>query len=117
MGGSVSLVTPICGTLVRFFARVPPNVLFEIATGGELFGTLVIFTVERLTRVKSLVSVESVSSVEGLVTAIFLTGIRFLPCVDSTVDLELVRRDKGPLTPIKVTLVAEFSFMDLQVGL
>ena len=64
--------------------------LLQITPCCELFAAVVVFAVERFSRVDSLVSIKSVQRVERLVTAVFLTGIRSFPCVYPAVYFEAV---------------------------
>jgi hypothetical protein len=91
--------------------------LLQITSRCELFAAVVVFAVECLSGVDSLVSIQSVERVERLITAVFLTGVRSLPCVHPAVHFEAVRREEGLVAAVKITLVAEFAFVGLHVGL
>ena len=117
MRSNERLVTPISSALVRPLTSVLSNMLLQITSRCELFAAVVVLAVECLSRVDPLVSIQSVERVERLITAIFLTGIGPFPCVHPAVYFETVRGEKGFVTAIKITLVAEFAFVGLHMGL
>lgn len=68
-----------------------PSVLLEVAQGCEDFQAPILATVECFARVNSLVCLQPVKRVEGLLAARDVALIGSLVCVDPEVDLEAVR--------------------------
>jgi hypothetical protein len=104
-------------TMIRFFARVSPRVLFEVAFRGELLGARVELATERFARVNPLVGGQPIHSGERLIAAVSFTGIRLFSGVYTPVDLETVRREKRLLASPVITLVVVFALVCFEVRL
>ncbi len=108
------LTAPFRLALIGLLSRMGADVFLQVTPCGELFGA--VGAVECLTGVNAFVGVESITSTEGPVTAVFVTCVRSLTRVDPTVHLEAIRGQKGFLTALKVAAMGKLSLVGLEVG-